>query len=105
MARTGFAFTGAQTNADVVAATAGKAIRILRLGFSTSAAATISFTDGADAAGTRVVYGTFPVGYVNIGPGGGAPEPYPVGTLTVGNALKVTSGAGDIAGSIEYVLV
>lgn len=105
MARTGFAFTGAQADQDVVAATAGKSIRILRIGFSTSAAATIKFTDGADATATRVVAGLFPAGYVHqtaVGHGSGL---LPVATLTKGNALKVTSDVGNILGTIEYVLV
>lgn len=106
MARTGFAFTGAQTDADVVAATAGKAIRILRLMFTTSAAATISFTDGADAAGTRIIYGDFAANGGGVWEAqGNLPDLFPVATGTVGSALKVTSSAGNIKGSIEYVLV
>lgn len=106
MARTGFAFTGAQTDGEVVAATAGKAIRILRLMFTTSAAATISFTDGNDAAGTRIIYGDFAAN------GGGVWEAqgdgsrlFPVATLTAGAALKVTSSTGNIKGTIEYTKV
>ena len=106
MARTGFAFTGAQADADVIAAVAGKTFRILRLYFTTSAAAVVSFSDGADAAGTRVFHGTIgtaavgvPVILTAVGHGSGL---YPVATLTKGTALKVTTSAGNLAGFVEY---
>jgi len=106
MPRTGFAFTGAQADQDVVAATTGKQIRILRLMFTTSAAATISFTDGADAAGTRIIFGDFGANGGGVWEAQGAlPEPYPVATLTASTALKVTTSAGNLKGSVEYVLV
>lgn len=105
MPRTSFAFTGAQTDADVVAATSGKVIRVLRFHFTTSAAATISFTDGADAAATRFIYGDFAAnGGMALDSFGNQPNVYPVAILTKGNALKVTSSTGNIKGVIEYAL-
>lgn len=106
MPRTGFAFTGAQSDADVIAAVTGKTFKILRLYFTTSAASTVSFSDGADAAATRIFHGTFAAGSVGVpviltavGHGGGM---YPVATLTKGTALKVTTSAGNLAGFVEY---
>lgn len=107
MPRTGFSFTGAQTDADVIAAVAGKAFKILRLYFTTSASSTVSFSDGADATGTRIFHGTMGAGAVGVpiiltavGHGGGL---YPVATLTKATALKVTTSAGNLAGFVEYV--
>jgi len=74
--------------------------------FTTSAAATISFTDGNDAAGTRIIYGDFAANGGGVWEAqGNLPDVFPVATLTVATALKVTSDTGNIKGSIEYVLV
>lgn len=105
MARTGFAFTGAQSDQAVIAAPGvGKILRIRRLQFTLSSAGTIAFTDGADAAGTRLFYG-------DLGANGGAilesipttnSSPVPWAILTGNTALNVTNSAGDIKGVVEY---
>lgn len=103
MARTGFAFTGQQNDADVVAAVTGKTIKILRLQFTTSAAATVAFSDGADAAATRIIYGDFPAtGGVIDGAVSTEPSRKYVAILTKATALKVTTSAGNLKGVVEY---
>ena len=104
MARTGFAVTGAATDTTVIASPgAGKVLKILRLQFTVSAAATVSFTDGNDATATRLVYGDFAAnGGVLTAASGGQPNPYPVAVLTAATAFKVTNSAGNIKGVVEY---
>ena len=105
MARTGFAFTGAQADADVIAApAAGLHLEILRFHFTTSAAATIAFTDGADATATRLIYGDFGAngGVVMDSFSLGTGHLYPVAVLTGATAFKVTSSAGNLKGVVEY---
>lgn len=105
MPRTSFAFTGAQSDADVLAAQAGKVFRILRLHFTTSAAATVAFSDGADATASRIVYGDFAAnGGMALDSYGQQPNMYPVALLTKGNALKVTTSAGNLKGVVEYAV-
>lgn len=104
---TSFSGTGAQANADIVAAVAGKAIAVTRINFTNaSAIATIAITNGADAAGTRFIYGTFAVGGgVTLGPAAGPGGQLFHAVTTAGTALQMTTSAGNIAGAVEYVLL
>jgi len=104
MARTSFAVTGAATDTQVIAAPgAGKVLKILRLEFTVSAAATVSFSDGNDAVGTRIIYGDFAAngGVIERAEGPPAARSY-VAVLTPNTALKVTNSAGNVKGVVEY---
>lgn len=107
MARTGFAQAGAATDTQILAAPgSGKYIKIWRLQWTVSAAATVSFTDGNDAAATRIVYGDFAANSGTLEhASGGWPNPFPIATLTANTAFRVTNSAGNIKGVVEYDIV
>lgn len=93
--------TGAQSDADVIAAAAGYSYEIHWACISVSADALVQLTAGADAAGTRLidtylfVAGNSLIVY--------APAcPFLMDTNT---ALKITTSAGNVKVSVHYVKV
>lgn len=92
-----FAKTGAQTNAEIVAAPgAGKEIVVLEGSFSASADAVVTFSKG-DAAADTNIFKRSVLGKTNVEIRG----PFPLGANV---PLKLTTSTGDINGTIRYIV-
>lgn len=92
------------SNQEVIAAVAGKRIRVWRLTYTLDAAGIIRFTNGDDAASTRFHYAKYAAAGAAIVEGikGDNGQARPVVTLDVNTALKVTASAGNVYGTVEY---
>ena len=105
MARALISVTGAATDTDIIAApTNGTAIRVLRIHFTVSAAATVSVTNGADGATTRLIYGDFAAngGFAGDPVAFGSGNVMPFAVCSGNTALKITNSAGNLKGCVEY---
>lgn len=103
MARSSFSLTGAQTDQDVIAAVTGKSIVIDYIQFTTSSASSVALTDGADAAGTRLIFGDFAANTgLTLQSQGDIACRFPLFTLTAATALKATTAAGNLKGVVVY---
>jgi hypothetical protein len=104
MARALISVTGAQTDTELVPAVAGKSIFVLGVNFTVSADATVSLSDGADGATTRLLYGDYAAnsGVFAGGDSGAGGEGKPLAILTVATALKITNSAGNLKGVVTY---
>ena len=105
MARALIAVTGAATDTALVAAPgATHWIRLLRIHYTISAAATVSVSAGPDAASSvRIIHGVYPAATTvvmdSIGDG---MTIHPIADLPLNTALNITNSAGNLAGVVEY---
>jgi hypothetical protein len=96
--------TGAATT-EVVAAVAGKQIRVLAVEFTISAAGTATLHEGTDGVTTRFLDGDFAANGglilpLSVGPNG---NPVPHYICTGNTALNITNSAGNLKGTVTYV--
>lgn len=101
------AVTGAATDTEIVAAQgARKQIVINRIHVTTSAAGTVSVSQGADASGTRFIHTDLAANGAFVFEGQGTLAGWrPFHILPVNTALNITNSAGNLKGIVDYTVL